>query len=84
MFILIAIPVGMKMSHSSWLVYGGDESVEPKHFAKRLADTPMLWLELLRYDILENWKKIAISYYLPMEGVYQLPRDIFIFAHTAS
>lgn len=71
----------VEMSHSSWLVYGGYESLEPKHFIKRLADDQMLWLELLRYDILENGKKIVLSYYLPMEHVCQLPRGVVSFLH---
>ena len=65
------------MSHCSWLVCGGYESLEPNHFAKCLADDQMLWLELLRYDILENGKKIVISYYLPMKHVCHLSRGIF-------
>lgn len=65
------------MSHSSWLVYDGDESQEPKHFAKCLADDQVLWLELLRYDILENGKKTVISYYLSMEHVCQPHRVLF-------
>lgn len=69
------------MSHNSWLVCGGDESLEPKHFSKCLADDQMLWLELLRYDILENGKKIVVSYYLPVEHICQLPRGMFSFLH---
>lgn len=71
----------VKMSHSTWLVYGGYDSLEPKHFIKCLADDQMLWLELLRYDILENVKKIVLSYYFPMEHVCQLPRGIASFLH---
>lgn len=70
----------VEMSHSSWLVYGDDESLEPKHFVKCLADDQMIWLELLRYDILENGKKIVISYLL-MEHVHQPSRGIFSFLH---
>lgn len=71
----------VEMSHSSWLVCGGYESLEPKHFIKCLADDQMLWLELLRFDILENGKKTVLSYYLPTEHVGQLPRGIVSFLH---
>ena len=55
----------VEMNHNSWLVYGGDESLEPKCFAKCfLANEQMLWLELLRHHILESRKKIVMSYYL--------------------
>lgn len=69
------------MSHSSWLVYEGDESLEPKQFAKCLADDQILWLELLRYDIWENGKKIVMSYYLPTERVCQPHGVLFSFLH---
>lgn len=36
------IPIGMKMSHGNQLAFGDDESQEPKHFAKCLADDQML------------------------------------------